>query len=309
MVLCELEKKYKISYPEAFRKVYETGALLWLNHDSKWVKQHTRELRQRHGRFFENSWLVFIPFNEVAKAQSNFYARLEADSDYEIGAVVLNPDYKFIPFAKLDFLSSDVYMFIYDSRKPCTEPSVAIYHHKENVMYLCAPCFADFVLDLLKRNRDQIFAEVFSRFVPDLPQLEAELPQTYFHHLVPVEASDSETIYDTLNLPKQLVIKGKSSDLTVEIDEIRYIEADNKSCIIHLGSTSVHCSKTLGYIEALLPETSFFRCHKSFIIGFKNVVKVSGYEVLFDNGSKAEVSKKKIVELKNHYNKFKGAKK
>ena len=52
MVLCELEKKYKISYPEAFRRVYETGALLWLNHDSKWVKQHTRELRQRHGNFF-----------------------------------------------------------------------------------------------------------------------------------------------------------------------------------------------------------------------------------------------------------------
>jgi DNA-binding LytR/AlgR family response regulator len=72
------------------------------------------------------------------------------------------------------------------------------------------------------------------------------------------------------------------------------------SCI-RLKDSSVHCSKSFTFIEPLLPSESFFRCHKSFIVGFKNIITYSEHGIIFDNDEKAMISKRKYSEFRKRY--------
>jgi hypothetical protein len=138
--------------------------------------------------------------------------------------------------------------------------------------------------------------------------------QKFFPHLIAVnegyeerENSDLDTVADesaqalAAQQFDRLIITGKLRKVIVEYDDIRYIEADNKTSCIRLKKRSVHCSKSLSFIESQLPPYCFFRCHKSFIVGFKHILTHSDHSVIFDNGEMATISKRRYSEFKEQY--------
>lgn len=54
-------------------------------------------------------------------------------------------------------------------------------------------------------------------------------------------------------------------------------------------------------IENLLPKDRFFRCHKSFIVGFKHIKERAGNRITLDNEAKVDLTSKKVTPFKNAY--------
>lgn len=93
--------------------------------------------------------------------------------------------------------------------------------------------------------------------------------------------------------------------IMVNIEEIIYIECENRECIIHTKNESYRDSNTLNFFEEKLANKCFLRIHKSFLINlnyileihpwFNNTycIKVSGLKDVF-----LPVSRNKIKDLK-----------
>ncbi len=99
-----------------------------------------------------------------------------------------------------------------------------------------------------------------------------------------------------------------------KINEIIYCEGDQNYTKIHLvNNEMIHVSKTLKFIEDLLPSDLFFRIHKTYLINLNYVEKYlrnDGYKVILDNGTQLNVANRRIDEFttaltNNSYNEAK----
>jgi hypothetical protein len=86
-----------------------------------------------------------------------------------------------------------------------------------------------------------------------------------------------------------------------KISNIVYCEGmDNYSKIITLQGREITVTKTLKYLEETLPNTVFFRIHKSTLINLNyisNYSRVDGYSVTMTTGKKLDVSVRKSEQL------------
>lgn len=98
-----------------------------------------------------------------------------------------------------------------------------------------------------------------------------------------------------------LVLSDKSSSLRLDVNDIIYIEADNRSSIIRLTDRTVIHPTMLAEIQRQLPPDRFLRCHKSFIVGFRHISSHKGSCIFFDNGERAAASKSNTAEFKRKY--------
>ena len=59
--------------------------------------------------------------------------------------------------------------------------------------------------------------------------------------------------------------------------------------------------KTLSEIEKQLPADKFFRCHRTYLVGFRHIVSHTSTDVLFDNKEKALISRVKLPHFKKAF--------
>ncbi len=87
----------------------------------------------------------------------------------------------------------------------------------------------------------------------------------------------------------------------IKKSEIMLCEAEGNYCIITTcKGEKIVCSKSIGFIEDLLTEMKFYRCHKSFLVNFDYVKKLDkrdGLKLIMDNGAVAMVSIRKKDDL------------
>ena len=87
----------------------------------------------------------------------------------------------------------------------------------------------------------------------------------------------------------------------IRISHIMYCEADVNYTKIHIvGQNDVLVSKTLKYIEELLPSDIFFRIHKSYLINLNyinNYVNKDGQYVVMDDGTELDVAFRRTDEF------------
>jgi hypothetical protein len=336
MRLKEVEKKYNIKYPELFRKAYRSGILDWLELEGNQLWKSARNLEREKDAVFCGFYMRFIYFAEIDGVIDLFAESLENDSDYKYGSVQLNPNYKFLPFANVGRDSRTFYLFVYNKENPTASPNIAVYHTKEAVMYICAVDFEDLMFQHLawtvkhdrKRRVNPDVVKAYAMFLSEeraesalkcangdydsfLKEYEDFLltengiildRQKFFPLFVPIEDEDDDSERKRgISFRDKLIINGRFQKVSVDFDDIRYIEVDNKISCIRLKRSSVHCSKPFTFIESRLPKDRFFRCHRSFIIGFKHIISHSERSIIFDNGEKAVISKTKYSEFKERY--------
>ena len=86
-----------------------------------------------------------------------------------------------------------------------------------------------------------------------------------------------------------------------KINNIIYCEADRNYTKIHLiNEKYVLVSKTLGYVEDLLPEEVFFRIHKTYLLNLNYVdkyLRTDGHRVILDNGIQLDIAHRRIDEF------------
>lgn len=101
---------------------------------------------------------------------------------------------------------------------------------------------------------------------------------------------------------KNLVLISHSKGFTlVDFKDIVWLEAsDNYTNLFLQGQKKIVASKTLKEFEAILPDTEFFRVHRSALININFVKEYSnheGGEVILSDGTRVQVSKARIQEF------------
>lgn len=86
----------------------------------------------------------------------------------------------------------------------------------------------------------------------------------------------------------------------VNTNQILYCQAEGNYCVLHkIDGRTITVSKTLKYVEELLPLNSFQRIHKTFVVNLNYVVKYlkGTKEVELTNGERLQVSHRKVDEF------------
>ncbi|MCM1508557.1 MAG: LytTR family DNA-binding domain-containing protein [Ruminococcus flavefaciens] len=114
----------------------------------------------------------------------------------------------------------------------------------------------------------------------------------------------SEALNNLLNLyssDNYILVTENDIFKRININEIFYIEAKNKSSIIRLKDKTINCHSLLSKFENELPKDKFFRTHKSFLVGFKYISEYNSSQIIFTNGEKARISRYRFSDFKESY--------
>lgn len=101
-----------------------------------------------------------------------------------------------------------------------------------------------------------------------------------------------------------IIIFDEGVQYTICTEDIIYLEATGKKCIIRTNDRTYRSSKTLSQIEKVLPYHCFYRIHKSFIINMYCISEIQNKEVKLVNGEKAVISRPLLTKFKNAYANF-----
>lgn len=86
-----------------------------------------------------------------------------------------------------------------------------------------------------------------------------------------------------------------------KINNIMYCEADDNYTKIHTAQgTEILVSKTLKFVEELLPAEYFFRIHKTYLVNLNFIAsydRSEGHKIILENGKELEVATRRINEF------------
>ncbi|MDY6596188.1 LytTR family DNA-binding domain-containing protein, partial [Clostridioides difficile] len=90
---------------------------------------------------------------------------------------------------------------------------------------------------------------------------------------------------------KYLVISNKYENYKIKIENITYIEVQNKDITIHTLDNDYEIKMSMNKIEKELKKYNFIRCHKSFLININFVENVKQYVAILEDGQEIPISR------------------
>ncbi len=160
----------------------------------------------------------------------------------------------------------------------------------------------DTVKEFRKRNNDVIV--IFLTSYPEIVY-ESFKVNTFRFLLKPIDDAALKdalnSVIKVFNSEKYIIITENSEIKKIKVEDIIYIEANNKSSIIRLINDIIHQPKLLQEYQKQLPVDQFYRVHKSFLINFKHIKSNDKTQIVFTNDERATVSKPKFAEFKRMY--------
>ena len=165
---------------------------------------------------------------------------------------------------------------------------------KDNLKIVFVTAFQDYAFDSYEiRAYDYILKPIdFARVKENVERI--------------IEESHGDKFEESLKENNILMIKEKQSYYIINMEEINYIEKDNKEVLIHTIEKSYKTRSGLSDIEKRLTG-NFFRTHKSYIVNLRNIEKIepygdTSYIIYFKNtheSKNALITKDKIHLLKS----------
>ena len=117
-----------------------------------------------------------------------------------------------------------------------------------------------------------------------------------------LSAMDSYLMQQKLLNPILIVEEG--TQYRIKTEDIVYLEAIGKNCLIRTREHTYKSSKTLSKIEEVLPTHCFYRIHKSYIVNMYCIDSISKNEILMVNGEKTIISRNMLSTFKKTYSNF-----
>lgn len=186
---------------------------------------------------------------------------------------------------------------------------------KENYAIIFTTAYEEYALRAIKTNAiDYLLKPI------DQTELKDAVAKASSHLDLRRENREIQAIYgeSLKNLSQQansgfkyaskITVTEKFGFQIIDVDKIRYLEADSSYCIIHLsGLEKIVSSKTLGEIEKILDPSTFFRIHKSTLINMNYLRGYSSYQgsfAILDDNTKLNISRRKYHDFKNAVTQF-----
>lgn len=101
-----------------------------------------------------------------------------------------------------------------------------------------------------------------------------------------------------------LFIKNEEGEkISLEIDNIVYIESDGKEQTIHLFNvdTPIKANTTMNHLDETLSQYDFIRCHKAYIVNSMYIYSILNDEIKLKTGESVFLSRRKAKEVKEKY--------
>lgn len=113
-----------------------------------------------------------------------------------------------------------------------------------------------------------------------------------------------DDFFETRTADRTLWIKDGDNTVCLNTDDIFYLEADNKHCIIGLRSKRIHCRKTMAHVYGELPKNHFCKINRAYIVNFKYISGYNSDIIRLDNGTGLHVSRTYYKSFKNEFRAF-----
>lgn len=103
--------------------------------------------------------------------------------------------------------------------------------------------------------------------------------------------------------PPALVIHRKDCEQKLFIHEIIYIESRGRYQYIHtrMEKDPVSMIQSMEFLEGQLSEHGFLRIHKSFLVNYQCIRKISDNKIVLTNGEEIPVSRRKVKSIREEY--------
>jgi Response regulator of the LytR/AlgR family len=100
---------------------------------------------------------------------------------------------------------------------------------------------------------------------------------------------------------RKLLLETKQGLIRIAVKDIWYVEAFGHQCMIYTKNEEHEVKESIGNMESKLAEgeASFIKCHRSYLINLKHVLKIEKESVIMDDGRNIPMSRnsyKKVVQ-------------
>lgn len=101
-----------------------------------------------------------------------------------------------------------------------------------------------------------------------------------------------EEIRNELLASRKILFKTPEFELLLHIDDIQYLEANDKDTTIYYDKDSFALRKSLHTLESLLPDALFFRIHRKYIVNLSHVREFDDVRLTLDGGRTLPISRR-----------------
>lgn len=95
----------------------------------------------------------------------------------------------------------------------------------------------------------------------------------------------------------KITIKTNNSTYFVNLDMILYIEAIDKSSIIHMINQNLTINRPIKIMEEIFPDY-YYRCHRSYIVNCSYIERIERYSITLVTGTVIPVPEKRYREVR-----------
>mgnify|MGYP000606644552 CR=1 FL=1 len=99
---------------------------------------------------------------------------------------------------------------------------------------------------------------------------------------------------------KQLFINTRNKGITIDADNILYIESISRKVEIHTTQEIIEAYAALGELETQLGGT-FYRCHRGYLVNMAHITEYKSDCITLTGGETVYLTKKKYGEFVNAY--------
>lgn len=151
------------------------------------------------------------------------------------------------------------------------------------------------------RSYDQhailIFLTAYLEYAPEGYEVNA-----FRYLLKPVTEEDISSVireaWKELETRHTLLLNTPECDFLLHIQELQYLQADNKDTVLYYMGDTITLRKGLHEFEKLLPEAFFFRIHRKYLINLAHVREFDEGRVTLDCGRTFPLSRRRSREFR-----------
>lgn len=102
---------------------------------------------------------------------------------------------------------------------------------------------------------------------------------------------------------KQLFIKKREKNITLNVDDILYLENEMRKIVAHTKRERITFYGVMSEIEKIVG-TSFYRCHRGYLVNMAYVSEYDTNNILVNNGEKVYLSKDRYQDFVKQYMRY-----
>lgn len=98
---------------------------------------------------------------------------------------------------------------------------------------------------------------------------------------------------------KLLWIKTDEGEMKIRLSDVIFLEAQNQNVLINTAENSYSVRGNMSDYEERLSSEGFFRIHRSYLVPLAKIERISGKEVIMEDGTALPISRSKVNSLKD----------